>query len=357
MTAASVELSRIADVIRGVSFDKNESSYKPDSGYFPILRAGNINELLLLDQDLVWVPSARVSPSQLLRSNDIVICMSSGSSSIVGKSAILSHPWEGSVGAFCATIRPKCGKVEPQFLAYILKSQHFRYWASTANGANIKNIRKTELESFLIPLPPLPEQRRIVDILNHAAGIRSLRQQALDKARALIPALFVKMFGDPASNPRGWEVSPLSNIVAFVSGGTPSKSRDDYWIGDIPWVSPKDMKIPEIADAVDHISREALANTNLKLIPNDSVLIVVRGMILAHTVPVARTIAPLTINQDMKALIPNTNIIGNYLLWLLRVLHPQLLSLVSTAAHGTKKLDTELLMSLQIPVPDRKSVV
>jgi type I restriction enzyme S subunit len=74
-------------------------------------------------------------------------------------------------------------------------------------------------------------------------------------------------------------------------------------------------------------------------------------MILIHTVPVAKSFAELTINQDMKALTPISKINIGYLLWLMKVSQPKLLNLVATAAHGTKKLETERLENLRIPLP------
>lgn len=74
-------------------------------------------------------------------------------------------------------------------------------------------------------------------------------------------------------------------------------------------------------------------------------------MILVHTVPVAITQVPVTINQDMKALRPASCVSATYLHWLLKVNHAKLLGAVSTAAHGTKKLDTDALMAMPVPVP------
>ena len=136
-----------------------------------------------------------------------------------------------------------------------------------------------------------------------------------------------------------------------MSGGTPPKAREELWSGTLPWVSPKDMKVDCIADAIDHVSDSVLTETNLKLVPIGSILIVVRGMILVHTVPIAITSTPVTINQDMKALIPIKSIDPSFLLWALKVQHPKLLALVDTAAHGTKKLDTAKIQAVGIPVP------
>src|SRR3546814_8674380 len=73
---------------------------------------------------------------------------------------------------------------------------------------------------------------------------------------------------------------PIGEIVSVVGGSTPSKQQSDYWGGDIPWISPKDMKVAEINDAVDHVTEKAVASTNIKLLSPGSVLTVVRGMIL-----------------------------------------------------------------------------
>ena len=80
--------------------------------------------------------------------------------------------------------------------------------------------------------------------------------------------------------------------------GVPAKDERGYWGGEIPWVSPKDMKRRFIRSSEDTITERALAETGLKLIAPPVVLIVVRGMILAHTFPVAITTVPVTINQE-----------------------------------------------------------
>jgi type I restriction enzyme S subunit len=348
---ATVPLQEIAQVIRGVTFDKHEALDEWRSGYRPVLRAGNIDTSLLIDQDLVWVPERRIADEQRMLAGDIAICMSSGSQAVVGKTAALKVDWPGSVGAFCAIVRPRPARVLPEWLGFFLRSELFRTWTRQSTGANIKNIRKSELETFPVPLPSPVAQQRIVDLLSRAEGIVRLRRQAQQKAAELIPAIFADMFGDPATNPKGWPTRPLSDLVEFQSGGTPSKARGEYWQGDVPWVSPKDMKRLALYDAIDHISDLVLAETSLKLVPAGSVLIVVRGMILAHTVPVAEARVPLTVNQDMKALISKGAVHSTYLLWMLQVCHDRLLAQVTTAAHGTKKLDTARLEEMPIPLP------
>lgn len=152
--------------------------------------------------------------------------------------------------------------------------------------------------------------------------------------------------------PEGWRATPLKYLASSSGGMTPSKDRPDFWDGDIPWVSPKDMKQVVLADSADHVSQEALIQTGLRLHPPEGVMVVVRGMILAHTFPVARNVVPVTVNQDMKVLRPVKGVDSRYLSWMLQGLEPVMLSLTDESAHGTKALRTDQWANLVVPVPD-----
>lgn len=154
-----------------------------------------------------------------------------------------------------------------------------------------------------------------------------------------------------SSMPQHWRAQPLGYLVRTMGGGTPAKEEPAFWSGSIPWVSPKDMKRPLIADSEDHVSQLALDRTVLRLIPPPAVLVVVRGMILDHTFPVAETTAPVTLNQDMKALLPRSGVVARFLAYALRGLESALLSLVEEAGHGTKKVRTDLWRKFELPVP------
>ena len=151
--------------------------------------------------------------------------------------------------------------------------------------------------------------------------------------------------------PRHWISVPLGKLGEWRGGGTPSKSNPDFWKGQIPWVSPKDMKVLHISDARDHISKEAVEGSSVRMIPKGSILMVVRGMILARAFPVAATTREVTINQDMKALLPFDPRAEDYLLLALRALEPQVLSTVERSTHGTCKLEAKPLYALTIPFP------
>lgn len=250
-----------------------------------------------------------------------------------------------------AVLRPG-PNLDAGFLFHFVQTPRFANELSALTaGALYPAVSEGQVREQAIPLPPLAEQRRIVDILDRAAGIRRLRRQAQDTARLIIPALFNKMFGDPATNPKSLPVRPLRDLVRFVSGATPSKAVPSFWTGQLPWVSAKDLKADPIVTSQDHISEQGRTSARLHVIPAGINLVLVRGMTLIHTVPIRITAVPVTINQDVKALLPREPMEGSWLRWALQSMHATLLSNVSSAAHGTRKLDLDQLGAIQIALP------
>lgn len=144
------------------------------------------------------------------------------------------------------------------------------------------------------------------------------------------------------------EVTEIGEVASVVGGSTPTKQKSEFWNGDIPWISPKDMKVAEIEDAIDHVTDKAVSETNIKMVSPGSVLTVVRGMILAKTLPVAILRSAATINQDMKALIPKDGFLSEYLALTLNGSKRTVLSVVERSSHGTCRLDTNKLLSVPI---------
>ena len=118
--------------------------------------------------------------------------------------------------------------------------------------------------------------------------------------------------------PEDWEVRKLKYISSSMGGGTPSKDRAEFWNGDIPWVSPKDMKNEIISTAEDMITVEGLEQSSTKMVLQGAVLIVVRSGILKHTIPVAINAVNVAMNQDMKAVMVDPAVMTNafFLRWI-----------------------------------------
>lgn len=211
-------LIEVAEIIRGVSYDGADAVFAPISGTTAILRAGNIANELLVDRDLVWVPRARVSNEQRLQLNDIVICMSSGSPGVVGKTARLEREFDGSVGAFCAVVRARPG-IDPAYLSYWFRSPMFLAWRDAqARGASIQNLRVSSLADVVIPLPLLADQQQIsVRLTGQFAVVARARAAATDR-RNLVDQLIRAELVSALANRAGWQSVALHNVVEIQLG-------------------------------------------------------------------------------------------------------------------------------------------
>ncbi|MEN8133425.1 MAG: restriction endonuclease subunit S, partial [Pseudomonadota bacterium] len=149
----------------------------------------------------------------------------------------------------------------------------------------------------------------------------------------------------------GWVEKPLEGVCRFSSGGTPSKKNSRYWNGNIPWVSGRDMKSTRLSDTALHTSQEAVNESSTRIAPAGALLILVRGMGLAHGAQIAELMVPCAFNQDIRAISLDREIVPRYLLFALRTRIDSSDNVLSNAAHGTLKIDTEGLKKVQIPIP------
>lgn len=149
----------------------------------------------------------------------------------------------------------------------------------------------------------------------------------------------------------GPTMTRLRDLGRWSGGNTPSKANIEYWTnGTVPWVSPKDMKFDEITRSEDLISQSALAEGRVSLLPTGSVLIVTRSGILSHTLPVAVTKLPVTINQDIKALTLNSGVSAKYVAHALRGSSQRILRQCSKHGTTVASVDTNALLDFEIPM-------
>lgn len=294
-------------------------------------------------QDFITQAGLDNSSTNLIKKGHVII----PTRMALGKAAI--NTIDLAINQDIRALIPKI-KLDTNYLLFALLSLKDEIIKKGA-GATVKGITQEELYNLEVSVPPLDDQIRIAHLLSKVEGLIAHRNQHLKQLDELLKSVFLEMFGDPVRNERGWSTLPFNEVGQFKSGGTPSKSRDDFWVGSFPWVSPKDMKVSKITDAEDHISESVFTETNLKRIAPNHLLIVVRGMILAHSFPVAINTVPIAINQDMKAIKPNKEVLAIYLHHCLVSSTRQILELISTAGHGTKKFDSIAMQKLVIPIP------
>lgn len=174
------------------------------------------------------------------------------------------------------------------------------------------------------------------------------------------PVLEIKEDDKPFEIPKGWEWCRLGDIGRFTGGGTPSMSRQEYWDGNIPWISPKDMWNEYIADAEMKITLEGVENSTAKLIPQGSLLIVARSGILKRRLPVAINTVECSVNQDIKVLIPYSLEMSRFLLLMFSGLEKYILNRfvkIGTTVHSLKYEEFEMMAIAMPPVSEQNRII
>lgn len=233
-----------------------------------------------------------------------------------------------------------------------------------AGGSTFKEVSRPSVRNLELLVPPLLEQRAIAAVLDAVDETIEQTEAVIavteDLRKALLHDLLTrgvpvwhtewKQVPGLGTVPACWEVVQLGEVGKWMSGGTPSKERADYWTGPIPWISAKDMKVREISDAVDHLSEEAAVRGS-RIAPPGSIFVVVRGMILAHTFPIAISRVPCAFNQDLRALVCAGGVEPDYVIAAMENRRSRLLDLPTTATHGTLRVITDELQAIEIPLP------
>jgi type I restriction enzyme S subunit len=303
---------------------------------------------------------------RLVRDGDIIL--STVRTYLRAIAAIASPPDNLVVSTGFAVLRPR--HINSKYARYAVAYDGFiQEVISRSKGISYPAINASELVRIALPVPPADEQQAISDyletetaridaLIREKVGLIELlgeyRQSVATDAvvRGLNPNCpMTQIDGGFKSIPTHWEMICLKRFVRVVGGHTPSTENPRYWNGDIPWVSPKDMKRDELSDSIDHVTHAAVSDCGLAVLEAGATLVVVRGMILAHSFPVARNMVPVTINQDMKAIRPVEKVLPEYLPWLLRGVKSVILSLTEQSAHGTLALRTDKFFGEALPIP------
>lgn len=340
-----------------------QKAYKSEG--ISLIRSMNVHDLDFRCKNLALIDQGQANAlsNVALKEGDVLLNITGAS--IARCCCAPSSVLPARVNQHVCIIRARSDILNPRFLAMLLTAREtkLRLLNQGESGATRQALTKAYLTDFEITFPPLDEQKRIVAILDEAfAGIaiaKANTEKNLQNARYLFESQLRAIFNggiEPVSdvaenNNRTGHELPLVDLCRVESGGTPSKSNTEYWKGSTPWVSGKDLKSERISDAVLHISDSAIQEGKSRMAPIGSLLVLVRGMGLANGFQVAEVTSPCAYNQDIKALIPLQELNPTYLTWALRTRMKAVDDLVTSAAHGTLKINTESLERVLIPIP------
>ena len=312
-----MRLGDVCTLVNGYAFKPTDWT----TGGLPIIRIQNLN-----DENAPFnYYDGEIEDKYLVNNGDLLFAWSGTPGTSFG--AFFWERGRGVLNQHIFNVYPNDILLKSYF-RYVLNGNIDRIIEKAHGGVGLQHITKKELIEIDIPIPSKHEQQTIVKILDRVNTLIFLRKQQLAKLDELVKARFVELFGDPVVNTMGWNTDTVNNLCRDIyGGGTPSKAHPEYYEnGDIPWVSSKDMKTDILYDSQIKINQLGVDNSTAKMVPVNSVIMVIRSGILKHTLPVAINAVPITVNQDLKVFIPNHKILPLFLLFLFKMLEKDILT-------------------------------
>lgn len=295
------KLGKYVDQIRGVSYSPENVCSANDKHGIPLLKANNIQDTLELD-NLVYIKRDCVSENQLIKTDDIIICASSGSKHLVGKAIQIDKDMDATFGGFCRLIRCK-GNVNPKYIGHFFRSPKYRKLISSLSvGSNINSIRNEHINDIDIIIPSESIQNDVIKKLNAVLLLMSLRKKQLKQFDSLIKSQFVEMFGEIATNSKNWKSVTLSEAFTLQMGRTPARDKTEYWDRlDHKWISIADISTYEkfVVDTKEKISDFAVSDCGMRCVPADTVIMSFKLTIGKAAI----TVEPIFTNEAIMAFI------------------------------------------------------
>ena len=246
-------------------------------------------------------------------------------------------------------ILPKDG-VSRDYLFYFLRTPDTVNLAtSRCSGVNLPRLSPKQLASFRIPIPPLAEQKRIAEILDAADALRAKRRDAIAQLDTLFQSTFLDIFGDPVTNPMGWDTSALGEFGEVITGNTPSRKRPEYYGEDIEWIKSDNINDPSfvLTEAEEHLS--VAGKTVARTSPKGSILVTCIAGSPSCIGNVAIADREVAFNQQINAFVPGKRI----MLWFAFGMFWVGKRLVQSASTNSMKgmVSKAAFSAISIPIP------
>lgn len=360
------KIGNLTSLHRGVSYKKNDAHTEKLENDCLIMRGGNIGEGYIdTDADNVYVNRSLVGQDQIVRKNDIIIVASTGSTKVIGRAGISQMDYtDVAFGAFLMLVRPLC-KLNQRYVDYFFQSDNYRNRIrDLASGVNINNIRADYINETPAPLPPLAEQQRIVDRIE---SIFAKLDEAKEKAQAVVDGFELRksailhkaftgeltaqwrqehqsyvnsMLSDIKTYASNWQKKDIkflekeqskAEIITFenghqwikctigaisrvTNGSTPSRKNDEYWKGNIPWISSGEVRNNIIGASNECITELGYENSSVKFLPVGTVLIAMIGEGKTRGQSAVLDIEA-TINQNIAAVVVDHGLVASHYVW------------------------------------------
>ncbi|WP_226489317.1 restriction endonuclease subunit S [Pseudomonas sp. B20] len=200
-------------------------------------------------------------------------------------------------------------RADKNYLRYAINSKLDQIIDQAHGGVGLKHITKGKLEAVEIPLPPLPEQRRIASILDKADDISTKRERSIKLADEFLRSLFLEMFGNPVTNPKGWEVKPVGDICDCV---VPGRDKPKSFSGSTPWITTNELSHLGVTFKKEEgigLSADEIAEVRARVVPKYSVIMTCVGDLGVVTIAGE----DMVINQQLHAFLPSEELSPTFL--------------------------------------------
>jgi len=350
VSVPSVALGDIAEFIRGVTYKPVDLMANFSNGSIVCMRTANVQKTLK-ESDLLSIPRTLVkNKSKVLQEGDLLVS-TANSWNLVGKCCwVPALDYAATAGGFIAVLRGDQSKVDLRYLYHWFRSPDTQADARNCGRqtTNISNMDINRCLALQMPLPPLPEQRRIAAILDKADALRAKRREAITKLDQLLQSVFLEMFGDPVTNPKGWQISTIGDECNIGSGSTPSRQVVEHFEGDIPWVKSTEVNWGRIVETGENVSAMGQKAARLKIYPADTVVVALYGQGTTRGKCAVLDI-PATMNQACAGIHPSTTVISKYLFHYLKGSYTRLRG--ESRGGNQENLNLGILKSFALPMP------
>ena len=253
------------------------------------------------------------------------------------------------------------GEIGNVFLMHYLNMVDYKDYVK---GTTRLKLTQGSMQLMPFPLPPLSEQQRIVERIEELFAkldeAKERLQEVADSFAVRKAAILHKAFTGELTkqwrrengvSDESWEEKKLGEVGFWLGGGTPSTSREEYWEnGNILWITSKDMKSAVIEDTLMKVNEIGVKNSSANYIEKPALLVVMRSGILRRTFPVAMVKKPFTVNQDLKAIIPDKDDL-EFLYWMLLSNEQRILDTCMKNGTTVESINSNALKDLTFKCP------
>lgn len=327
----------------------------------PVIRISNIKENNVDLDDCIKTLEENIDEKFIVHQGDLLIAMSGATT---GKNGVY-------MSANIAYLNQRVGNIKVKNKELLIEKFRNFYIANmqneilnTAYGGAQPNISSQKMSVMTFPLPPLSEQQRIIErievLFAKLDEAKERLQEVADSFAVRKAAILHKAFTGELTkqwrrengvSDESWEEKKLGEVGSWLGGGTPSTSREEYWEnGNILWITSKDMKSAVIEDTLMKVNEIGVKNSSANYIEKPALLVVMRSGILRRTFPVAMVKKPFTVNQDLKAIIPDKDDL-EFLYWMLLSNEQRILDTCMKNGTTVESINSNALKDLTFKCP------